>query len=88
VDEDEIDEHLYATSGSDALSTAVGCFEVVQLQRVRENSKRYSRGWYAPALHYFPLRVRHGKEGGSDFDLRIRQLSLGGEPVQGPAECP
>ena len=88
VDEDEIDDHTYAAGSPETLQTALGCVEVVPLERVRENSKRYSKGWYAPSLAFIPMRIQHGKRGGKDFDLRIRQLTIAGKAVEKQPDCP
>jgi hypothetical protein len=88
VDEDEIDEHVYVAGSRDSLQTALGCLEVVPLERVRENSKRFSKGWYAPSLEFIPVRIQHGKRGEREFDMRIRQLTLAGQAVEKQADCP
>lgn len=88
VDEDEIDVHRYEVRGQSLIDTGLGCYEVTELERVRENSSRYSRGWYAPALGYLPLRIQHGKHGGKDFDLRIERLDFDDRPIQPRDRCP
>lgn len=88
VDEDTIDTHRYTSGGSQALNTALGCLDTTTLERVRENSKRYSTGWYAKGLNYLPVRVRHGKRGGKEFDMRIQSLELNGQPVARGDDCP
>ncbi|NND44773.1 MAG: DUF3108 domain-containing protein [Xanthomonadales bacterium] len=88
VDEDAVDQHRYRSSGPSQLQTALGCLEVVALERIRENSKRYSTGWYAQAHHFLPVRVQHGKRGGKEFDMRIVSLSLDGQPLTPGEDCP
>lgn len=88
VDEDTIDIHRYQRVETEPLQTTLGCLEVVALERVRENSSRYSTGWYASALNYLPVRLRHGKRGGKEFDMRIRSLSLDAQAVEVRADCP
>lgn len=81
VDEDTIDIHRYQRVRTESMQTALGCLEVVVLERIRENSSRYSTGWYAIALNYLPVQLRHGKRGGREFDMRIRSLTLDGQAV-------
>lgn len=88
LDEDEIDKHLYRASPPGPLQTELGCLEVVALERVRENSERYSTGWYASELGHVPVRVRHGKRGGREFDMRILRLELDGQAVAAREVCP
>lgn len=87
ADEDEIDTHRYRAAAGEYMDTALGCMEVVSLERVRENSSRYSRAWYAIAHQYLPVRVRHGKQGGKDFDMRIETLTIDGQAVGTGKPC-
>ncbi len=87
VDEDELDEHLYAVQAPVRLDTALGCMDAIPVERVRENSQRFSDGWYAPALAYLPVRIHHGKRGDREFDMRIRSLTIGGEKVDATDPC-
>ncbi len=88
VDEEEIDKHEFRAGEAIRLQTSLGCYEVIQLERVRDNSTRYSAGWYATSLAYFPVRVRHGKKGGKEYEMRITSLVLDGEAVSGAPDCP
>lgn len=88
LDEDEIDEHLYRASPPGPLQTELGCLEVIALERVRENSERYSTGWYANELDHVPVRARHGKRGDREFDMRILRLELDGQAVSAREDCP
>ncbi len=88
VDEEEIDHHIFLASEPGNLETALGCFETVSVSRVRENSKRYSSGWYAVSLDFLPLKLLHGKRGGKEFEMRIKHLVIDGEEMSVPAECP
>lgn len=88
ADEDEIDTHRYRAGTPRQIKTSVGCLAVIELERVRENSSRYSRGWYAVEYDFMPVRIQHGKTGGKDFDMRIRQLVIAGKNIQSPKACP
>lgn len=88
VDEDEISRHDYQSGPAENLSTALGCLRAVPVERIRENSKRYSTGWYAESLGYIPVRVVHGKKGGKEFDMKIISLTLDDQPVSGAGDCP
>ncbi len=87
VDEEEIDRHEFKAGEATRLQTSLGCYEVIPLERVRENSKRYSAGWYATSLSYIPVRIRHGKKGGKEYEMRITRLVLDGESVPGTPDC-
>jgi len=87
VDADEIDHHQYRTGASEEFSTPLGCLRTVPVERIRENSKRYSTGWYAETLHFIPVRIVHGKRGGKEFEMKIRHLELNGEAISGASDC-
>lgn len=88
VDEAEIDQHKYHAGVPEELKTQLGCFTVTSVKRIRENSSRYSAGWYAQALDFFPLKLLHGKEGGKEFEMRIIKLVLDGKDISSQANCP
>jgi len=88
VDETDIDVYEFRADEAEQLQTALGCFEVVAVHRVRENSTRYSAGWYAKKLDFMPLRLQHGKRGGKEFEMKIKSLTLDGQDISGLETCP
>ncbi len=88
VDEEEIGQYEFRAGKAIELQTSLGCYEVIPLERVRENSKRYSAGWYATSLAYIPVLVRHGKMGGKEYEMRITSLVLNGDAVSVAPDCP
>ncbi len=87
VDEEEIDRYEFKAGKATRLQTSLGCYQVIPLERVRQNSKRYSAGWYATSLAYIPVRISHGKKGGKEYEMRITSLVLDGEPVPAAPDC-
>jgi hypothetical protein len=87
IDETQIDEHKFSVGELEALETALGCFNSKKVTRVRENSSRYSSGWYAKEIEYFPVKILHGKKGGKEFEMKISQLTLNGNPVLDQQNC-
>ncbi len=88
VDEDEIDAHRYQPTESEPLQTRLGCLEVVRVDRIREKKTRYSSGWYARDLDFIPVRLQHGKQGGREFNMHIRELVYDGQPMAAFSDCP
>ena len=60
VDEDEIKEQQFRILESEWLETSLGCLETIPVERVRTNSKRYTRAWHAPGTeqHRGSFRAR------------------------------
>jgi hypothetical protein len=87
IDQEEIDQHDFSAGVMESLSTSIGCFESIPVTRVRTNSTRHSSGWYAKSLNFIPVKMKHGKEGGRQFEMNIIQLTLNGETISGKSDC-
>lgn len=88
VDETGVSQHDFIVGETEILETALGCISAVPVTRVRENSKRYSSGWYAESLDFMPVRLLHGKHGGREFEMRITWLSVDGKSAALQTDCP
>lgn len=87
VDEDKIEMQRYRTGAAERVDTPLGCFEAVPVERVREQSTRYSRVWLAPSLDWLPVRFEHGKTDGAHTDARLQSLQRTGQAHSGQANC-
>jgi len=88
VDEDRIKEQNFRQLRPEWLETSLGCLETIPVEKIRLNSKRYTRAWHAPGLDHVAVRIEHGKTGGDHMEMRITELVLeSGDvaPVQGCA---
>ncbi len=77
VEEDEIDEQNFRRLPGEWLETSLGCVLTVPVEKIRHESKRYTRAWHAPDLGFIEVRMEHGKTGGSHHEVRITELALG-----------
>lgn len=85
VEEDEIDPQTFRTLEREWLETALGCLETIPVEKVRDNNKRYTRAWHAPAFGNIEVRIEHGKTNGNHMEMRITELEFDGmEVVAGP----
>jgi len=87
LDEDEISEQKFRLLQPEQLETSLGCLETLPVERVRENSSRYTRAWHAPELEYITVRMEHGKKGGDHMEMRITSLTLGDKSVKPGIGC-
>lgn len=87
VDEDKIKDQLYRAGEPEELETALGCIEVRTVERIRENSSRYTRSIHAAAWDFLPLGIEYGKRDGDQLELRITSLKLDGEQVEPGPGC-
>lgn len=87
VEEDEIDEQQFRTLEREWLETSLGCVETLPIEKVRVNSKRYTRAWHAPEFGHIEVRVEHGKTGGDHLELRITELNWNGADIRPSPGC-
>ena len=87
VEEDEVEAQNFRQLDSEWLETALGCMETTPIEKIREKSTRYTRAWHAPALGNIEVRVEHGKVGGDHLEMRITELSFGGDEVLSRPGC-
>jgi hypothetical protein len=87
VEEDEIDEQNFRELPKEWLETSLGCLLTTPVEKIRVNSKRYTRAWHAPELGYVEVRVQHGKTGGNHLEMRITELNLDDEDMSPRPGC-
>jgi len=87
VDEDEVDKEHFRLLKSERIGTSLGCFETLPIEKIRRNSRRYTRAWHAPELGNLEVRVEHGKVDGDHMELRINELRVDGEAVRPGPGC-
>lgn len=87
VEEDEIDEQNFRILPTEWLETSLGCLETLPVEKIRRNSKRYTRAWHAPGLGLIEVRMEHGKIGGNHLEMRITELKFSGQIVRPRAGC-
>lgn len=87
VEEEELELQRFRTLPAERLETSLGCLHTQPVEKVREGSSRFTRFWHASELSHIPVRMEHGKTDGDQMELRITELSIGGEPVEPKPGC-
>jgi hypothetical protein len=87
VEEDKIDEQNFRILDPERMETSLGCLRTVVVEKIRENSKRYTRAWHAPELDFIEVRMEHGKTDGNHLEMRITELTVDGVAVQPSPGC-
>ncbi|MDT8320085.1 MAG: DUF3108 domain-containing protein [Xanthomonadales bacterium] len=87
LEEDEIEAQSFRILRNERLETSLGCLDTLPVEKIRENSTRFTRAWHAPELDYIAVRLEHGKVGGNQMEMRISELTLNGAAVQPSAGC-
>lgn len=62
-------------AGTETVATPLGNLETIRVERRKEDSKRITTLWCAPALHYLPVRFDHIEKDGQQTSALIQSVS-------------
>jgi hypothetical protein len=79
ADGGKLKEFRFKVIGEETIEVPAGSFRTVKVSRLRDNSKRETVFWCAPALHFLPVRIRQREKDDSEYqsDLENYSSSLG-----------
>ncbi|SDS73314.1 Protein of unknown function [Halopseudomonas xinjiangensis] len=84
VDGDSIDEYRFRVVGEDRVTTRVGQFDAIEVERVREpESKRQTTLWFAKDWQYLLVRLKQIETDGQEYQIVLKDAVLDGDPVEG-----
>jgi len=72
ADKKKIDTQTYRVAGRESLRTARGEVETIRVERVRSQPGRQTTTWFAPSMHYLPVRIRQIEPDGEVLDMQLR----------------
>jgi hypothetical protein len=67
--------YRYRVVGADTIEVPAGTFRTVKVARVRDNSRRETYIWCAPALHYLPVRIWQRETDDSEYQSDLEHFS-------------
>ena len=74
ADGGKLKTYAFRYVGREDLSTALGAFDTVVVERKREGATQTARFWFAPALEYLPVQIEYRDESKS-VTARIRTVT-------------
>lgn len=84
VDGDDIDEYQFRVVGEDRVTTRVGQFDAIEVERVRDaDSKRQTTLWFAKDWNYLLVRLSQVETDGQHYRIMLKEATVDGEPVIG-----
>ncbi|MFN3581235.1 MAG: DUF3108 domain-containing protein [Pseudomonas sp.] len=84
ADGDDIDDYHFRVSGERRVTTRVGQFDAVEVDRVRDSdSKRQTTLWFAKDFNYILVRLTQVESDGQQYRIVLKDATLDGEPVVG-----
>ncbi|MGD2138367.1 MAG: DUF3108 domain-containing protein [Gammaproteobacteria bacterium] len=75
ADGGRLKEYRFRVLGKQTLEVPAGTFATVKLTRQRENSQYETHIWCAPALDYFPVRIRQRAADGTEYQSDLESVS-------------
>ncbi|MGH8260438.1 MAG: DUF3108 domain-containing protein, partial [Steroidobacteraceae bacterium] len=81
-DKTETADYRYTREDKVQLDTALGRLETVVYRSDRPDSDRVMRFWLAPSLDWLPVQAERKRRGRTEFELRIRELTLKPAPQE------
>lgn len=84
VDGDDIEEYHFRVVGEERVTTRVGQFDAVEVERVREpDADRETTIWFAKDWQYLLVRLNQIETDGQHYQIVLKEATLNGEPVEG-----
>lgn len=69
----EVEDWQFAERGSATVQTGIGTLDAIQLERVREHSKRSTVSWHARDWHYLPVVVEQVEPDGKRIRIVLKR---------------
>ncbi|NOY65792.1 MAG: DUF3108 domain-containing protein [Gammaproteobacteria bacterium] len=71
----QLKPYTFEILGKEKIETPVGNFYATKIKRSRKNETRTTIMWLSPELHYLPVMIKHIEKDGTDFYLKLSQVS-------------
>lgn len=75
ADDGELKEYRFRVVGKETLELPAGTFDTVKITKVRENKKRETYIWCAPALDYLPVRIWQREKDDTEYQSDLTEFS-------------
>ena len=74
VDETELKTFRIRNEGEETLNTPLGVLRTMRVSHSKPGKTRITTFWFAPELHYLPVRVAQEKKGKEELRMEIRSV--------------
>jgi hypothetical protein len=75
ADGGKLKEYRFKVVGHEPLEVPAGTFETVKITRLRDNNRRETYVWCAPALNYLPIRIWQRETDNSEYTSELESFS-------------
>jgi hypothetical protein len=75
ADDDKLREYRFRVVGQETLALPAGTFDTVKITKLRDNKKRETFLWCAPALNYLPVRIWQREKDDTEYLSELESFS-------------
>jgi hypothetical protein len=75
ADDDKLREYRFRVVGEETLELPAGTFDTVKVTKLRDNKKRETFIWCAPALNYLPVRIWQREKDDAEYLSELESFS-------------
>jgi len=75
ADRGKLKEYRFRQVGHETLELPAGTFETVKITKLRDNKRRETYVWCAPALNFLPVRIWQREKDGSEYQSDLASFS-------------
>jgi hypothetical protein len=75
ADDDKLKEYRFQVVGEETLALPAGTFDTVKITKLRDNKKRETFIWCAPALNYLPVRIWQREKDDAEYLSELESFS-------------
>jgi hypothetical protein len=84
VDGDDVEDYSFRVTGEQRVTTRVGQFDAVEVERVRdEGARRQTTLWFAKDWQYLLVRLNQVETDGQHYQIVLKEATIDGETVTG-----
>ncbi len=81
IDRNQVEEYHYRLIGEESVTSPVGTFSALKVERVRENSERETLIWFSPSHDMLLIKISHRDPDGDEYEITIKDALLNGIPI-------
>lgn len=74
VDETELKSYQIKNEGEETLETPLGKLRAARISQSKPGKTRITTFWFAPELHFLPVRVEQKKDGKEVLRMEVRAI--------------
>jgi len=83
LDVDDIETYSFKVIKQEEITTKLGKFEAIRVERVRSNSNRQTVIWFAPKWDFLLIKLEQTEKDGKSYAISLKKAQIDGKKVKG-----